>query len=63
MNFKYPLWQHMQNAALAEPASPLGPQRRYAAMLRIISGFLNTKGQQQAAFLLLDEADQAWPMQ
>jgi hypothetical protein len=59
----YPLWKHMKNAAIAEPPSPLGPQRRYAAMLRIVAGFLNTQGHQQAAFLLLDQADQAWPLQ
>ena len=59
----YPLWKHMKNAAIAEPPSPLGPERRYAAMLRIVAGFLNTQGHQQAAFLLLDQADQTWPLQ
>ena len=53
----------MKNAAIAEPPSPLGPERRYAAMLRIVAGFLNTQGHQQAAFLLLDQADQTWPLQ
>jgi len=59
----YPLWKHMQNAALAEPASPLGPQRRYSAMLRIVSGYLHSHGHHEASFDLLDQADRTWPLE
>ena len=49
----------MQASALAAPPSPDGPAHRFASMLNIVAGYLNKHGHQDAAFLLLDEADLA----
>lgn len=54
-----PLWRQMQISALAAPASPDGPAHRFASMLNVVAGYLNNHGHQDAAFLLLDEADLA----
>jgi hypothetical protein len=49
----------MQISALAAPASPDGPGHRFASMLNVVAGYLNKHGHQDAAFLLLNEADLA----
>lgn len=54
-----PLWRQMQISALAAPASPDGPAHRFASMLNVVAGYLNKHGYQDAALLLLDEADLA----
>lgn len=54
-----PLWRQMQVSGLAAPASPDGPGHRFASMLNVVAGYLNKHGHQEAAFLLLDEADLA----
>jgi hypothetical protein len=54
-----PLWRQMQVSALAAPVSPDGPAARFAAMLNVVAGYLNKQGHQEAAFLLLAEADTA----
>jgi hypothetical protein len=54
-----PLWRQMQISALAAPASPDGPGHRFASMLNVVAGYLNKHGHQDAAFLLLNEADLA----
>lgn len=52
-----PLWRQMHASATAAPPSPEGPAHRYASILNVVAGFLNTHGHKDAAFLLLDEAD------
>jgi hypothetical protein len=54
-----PLWRQMQTSALAAPVSPDGPAARFASMLNVVAGYLNKHGHQEAAFLLLAEADTA----
>lgn len=49
----------MQISALAAPPSPDGPAHRFASMINVVAGYLNNHGHQDAAFLLLDEADLA----
>jgi hypothetical protein len=53
------LWRQMHTSALAAPPSPDGPAHRFASMLDVVAGYLNKHGHQDAAFLLLAEADQA----
>ena len=54
-----PLWRQMQVSALTGPPSADGPAHRFASMLNVVAGYLNKHGYQDAAFLLLDEADLA----